>query len=221
MPAVNTPPSMNKNDYNDLRTDYGKGRIDDDFLLKNPFDRFILWMKDAVDSGIQDANAMALSTVSAEGKPSSRIVLLKEFNHEGLVFFTNFRSKKGRDIDGNPNVAVLFFWPELERQIRIEGFVNMLHPAESDEYFNSRPYQSRAAAVVSEQSSVIADRITLENNFNHLLSHEEVIERPQDWGGYRIIPESFEFWQGRPNRLHDRIRFRKENENWIAERLAP
>lgn len=221
MPAVNTRSSMNKNDYNDLRTDYGKGSIDDDSLLNDPFEWFVLWMKDAVDTGIQDANAMALSTVSAEGRPSSRIVLLKEFNRDGLVFFTNFRSKKGSDIENNPNVAVLFFWPELERQIRIEGCVNLLPQADSDAYFISRPYQSRAAAVVSEQSSVIADRITLENNFNRLLSHEEVIERPQHWGGYRITPESFEFWQGRPNRLHDRIRFRKENENWIAERLAP
>lgn len=212
---------MRKTEFNDLRTDYGKNRIDEDAVPENPFLWFAQWLDEAVNCGIPDANAMIMSTVSSEGKPSSRVVLLKELSENGMVFFTNYESRKGEDIAVNPNIALLFFWPQLERQIRIEGRAQRITEIESNDYFNSRPLQSRAAAVVSEQSKVIPDRKMLDKAFDELISTDKEITRPQHWGGYRVIPCSFEFWQGRPNRLHDRIRFRLEKDNWIVERLAP
>lgn len=212
---------MKPTNYSDLRTDYGKNRIDDSAFPQEPFVWFENWLSEAVDSGLPDANAMMLSTVSLNGKPSSRVVLLKEFSRDGLVFFTNYESRKGAEIEINSNVALLFFWSSLERQIRVEGKAVKLTGSKSDEYFYSRPFQSRAAAVVSQQSKVIQGRKNLDEDFEKLISENNEIFRPDNWGGYIVIPSAFEFWQGRPNRLHDRIRFIIAQENWIVERLAP
>lgn len=212
---------MKKTDFNDLRTDYGKQQIKDGEFSKDPLKWFENWLSEAVDSGLPDANAMIISTVSGTGKPSSRVVLLKELSREGMVFFTNYESRKGIEIEENQNVALLFFWSSLERQIRVEGKAEKLPKEKSDEYFSSRPLQSRAAAVVSQQSKVIQNRKKLDEDFKKLTSENKEISRPEHWGGYIVIPDSIEFWQGRPNRLHDRIRFRREGNNWIFERLAP
>lgn len=208
----------------DLRQDYRSSSLSEKEVKSNPIDQFALWFNNAVEAQILEPNAMTLATADKSGSPSARIVLLKEFDQEGFTFFTNYHSRKGHDIDENPKACLLFFWVELERQIRIEGKVEKISQELSTEYFHSRPYGSQLGAHASPQSEVIPDRTFLENNLKALESQfgEGEIPKPLHWGGYKLIPESVEFWQGRSSRLHDRIRYTlNTNKNWIIERLAP
>src|SRR5574343_463478 len=194
----------------DIRRDYMLKSFDESHAADNPFDQFREWWDEATSADIDEVNAMTLATVDANGKPAARIVLLKGYTHEGFVFFTNYESAKGQDLAINPNAALLFFWKELERQIRIEGTVEKIDPADSDAYFHSRPAGSRIGAWVSPQSKVIPDRAFLENNYNQLIEKypdENKVPRPPHWGGFIVKPESFEFWQGRSSRLHDRLKY--------------
>ena len=190
----------------------------------NPFNQFNAWWDDALKSELDEVNAMTLATASSAGIPSARIVLLKSVSGEGFVFFTNYNSNKGNELEENPNACLVFFWKELERQIRITGKVKKVTPAESDEYYESRPEGSRIGAWASPQSQVIASREIIEENITKYAAEfaTENIIRPPHWGGYIVMPEAFEFWQGRPNRLHDRIQYSLQKEgNWKIERLAP
>ena len=189
---------------------------------RNPFDMFKQWFNEAFDQYEEEANAMMLSTVGDNNQPSSRMVLLKEFSDKGFVFFTNYLSRKGLEIAINPFVSLLFYWPLPERQIRIEGFSEKINPGESDKYFASRPKESRISAVISPQSQIVPDRNFLEKKFDEVeKSSPGEIPRPHHWGGYRVHPASFEFWQGRQGRLHDRLLYKPEGAHWIISRLAP
>ena len=193
-------------------------------LNENPIVQFENWWQQAVESKIEEPNAMALATCDASGKPSARIVLLKEIKDNGFVFFTNYQSRKGKEIEENPFVSLLFFWKELERQVRIEGKIKKIPAAESDEYFNSRPPESRIGAWSSPQSNVINSRDTLQKNVEKYTSQfgTKNIPRPEFWGGYIVEPQRIEFWQGRPGRLHDRLQYSlTENNEWTIKRLAP
>ena len=190
----------------------------------NPFNQFNAWWDDALKSELDEVNAMTLATASSAGLPSARIVLLKSVSEEGFVFFTNYNSNKGKELLENPNACLVFFWKELERQIRITGKVKKVSAAESDEYFLSRPEGSRIGAWASPQSQVIAFREIIEEHITKYTMEfaNTNILRPPNWGGYIVMPEAFEFWQGRPNRLHDRIQYSLQKEgNWKIERLAP
>lgn len=207
----------------DIRQEYTLGGMDDSHLNENPFTLFDSWFKEAVNSGINEPSAMALSTVGTDGYPQSRIVLLKGYSEEGFSFFTNYESQKGQALAVNPKASLLFFWPELQRQIRITGDVTKTSKEESDEYFQSRPRGSRLGAWTSVQSQVIPSRDLLEErytDFDRKYSAGD-IPKPPYWGGYRLKPLTFEFWQGRESRLHDRIYFRQEDTSWKAARLAP
>lgn len=206
-----------------IRKEYTLKQLDKKDVKSNPVDQFKVWFDDAINADINEPNAMMLATSTSDGKPSARMVLLKGIDNEGLTFFTNYNSRKASQLNGNPYAAVVFFWPELERQIRIEGMVEKVSDKESDDYFNSRPEGSRIGAWTSSQSQVIPCReflellnIEIKRNFKG-----KNIPRPEHWGGFRVIPSLFEFWQGRPNRLHDRIQYSKTDNNWIIERLAP
>jgi pyridoxamine 5'-phosphate oxidase len=193
-------------------------------LNENPIVQFENWWQQAVESKIEEPNAMALATCDASGKPSARIVLLKEIKDNGFVFFTNYQSRKGKEIEENPFVSLLFFWKELERQVRIEGKIKKIPAAESDEYFNSRPPESRIGAWSSPQSTVINSRDTLQKNVEKYTSQfgTKNIPRPEFWGGYIVEPQRIEFWQGRPGRLHDRLQYSlTKNNEWTIKRLAP
>jgi pyridoxamine 5'-phosphate oxidase len=207
----------------EIRQDYIKHTLDADRAGSDPFKLFNQWLDEAIKAEALEPTAMSVSTVSSEGKPSSRMVLLKGTESGRFVFFTNYNSHKGQNIRDNPYVALLFFWPELERQVRIEGKADKIAEHESDIYFDSRPLQSRIGAIISPQSSVISNRQVLEEKFETTVKNLIVSEitRPGYWGGYAVIPETVEFWQGRASRLHDRIQFRREVDNWIKERLAP
>lgn len=208
----------------DIRRDYMLKSFDESHAAGNPFDQFKEWWEEATSADIDEVNAMTLATVDANGKPAARIVLLKGYTHEGFIFFTNYESAKGQDLTINPNAALLFFWKELERQIRIEGTVEKIDPADSDAYFHSRPAGSRIGAWVSPQSKVIPDRAFLESNYNQLIEKypdENKVPRPPHWGGFIVKPESFEFWQGRSSRLHDRLKYTKATTGWTRARLAP
>lgn len=214
---------MPNDGFADLRREYGKAQIEISDFPANPIEAFQQWFDIAIKAELTDANAMVLSTSNKLNRPSSRVVLLKEVNTRGLVFFSNYTSKKGRDLQENPNACLNFFWPQLERQIRVEGLVEKISESESDAYFSTRPRLSQAGAIVSAQSTEIVDRIDLEREMASLmnLSPESTLQRPENWGGYILIPDYFEFWQGRPGRLHDRICYEETKTGWRKFRLAP
>ncbi|WP_077919243.1 pyridoxamine 5'-phosphate oxidase [Spirosoma sp. 209] len=207
----------------DLRKEYTLNGLDVDDVSSDPLTQFRLWFDAALGSGVPEPNAMHVSTITADGRPDGRIVLLKDISAGGFVFYTNYESRKGRDLTERPVAALTFFYPELERQIRIEGHVEKVSAAESDAYFASRPRGSQIGAWVSNQSSVITDRDTLEKRQQELEAQfaGQPIPRPPHWGGFRVIPDQIEFWQGRPSRLHDRIRYRKDGQDWLIDRLSP
>ena len=206
----------------DIRKEYLKGSISVESMPSNPLEALKAWVDQAIESKVHEPTAMNIATVSAEGKPSARMVLLKEIQAEGLVFFTNYSSKKGRELALNPHVAVTFFWPELERQIRVECTAQKISPEESDHYFYSRPKGSQAGAIVSMQSSQIDSARNLESEIEQLLNSEESLKRPIHWGGYLLIPNYFEFWHGRASRVHDRVSYQLSDEKiWQKSRLSP
>jgi len=206
-----------------VRNEYKKGLLRKSSVNKDPVLQFSKWFDDAVNAGLPDVNAMTLATASKEGIPSARIVLLKGFDKNGFIFFSNYLSRKGNDIKENPKAALIFLWKELERQIRIEGYVEYLNTEDSDVYFRSRPDESKVSAIISEQSEVVPNREYLENLWEgekkELLSRD--IKRPDSWGGFRVVPDYIEFWQGRLNRLNDRIVYQKKGDEWEINRLAP
>ena len=206
-----------------IRKEYKLETLDETITHNDPLDQFEKWWQQAIESNIDEVNAMTLSTVDENHKPSSRIVLLKEFGAGGFIFYSNYESHKAEDIKHNPNVSVVFFWKELERQVRIEGVADKSDTEKSDVYFNSRPENSKIGAWASPQSKVIANREVIEKNQAGYLTKfaGAPVPRPPHWGGYTIIPNMIEFWQGRPSRLHDRIRYLRINDKWIKERLAP
>ncbi len=206
----------------DIRHDYTRGSFTEKNALKDPFEQFKSWFQDAIAVKMLDPNALVLSTATKEGKPSSRVLLLKNVDERGFVFFTNYEGRKGKEIDENPNVSMLFYWDKLERQIRIEGKLEKITPEESDAYFQTRPYSSRLGAWASKQSEVLKSRFTLIRQVaEYMFKFKNDVPLPPFWGGYRLIPEVFEFWQGRSSRLHDRIRYFKEGDSWKTERLYP
>jgi pyridoxamine 5'-phosphate oxidase len=207
----------------ELRKEYTQGGLSEDEAGNDPIALFRAWFDAALAAELPEPNAFTLATATPDGHPSARIVLLKGFDERGFTFFTNYNSRKGREIAANPAVALVFLWHEFERQVRIEGFATPVTPEESDEYFRIRPLGSRLGAWASPQSAVISSREFLETQHAELLARypDGQVPRPPHWGGYRVAPEVIEFWQGRPSRLHDRIRFRKAESGWIRERLAP
>ena len=208
----------------DLRQNYTSGELSEENANRDPIKQFQIWFEQAVASEIPEPNAMTLATCTKDGKPSARIVLLKQFDDRGFVFFTNYTSNKGKELENNPQAALVFLWKQLERQVRIQGSVVKISGEESDQYFNSRPEASRLGAWVSQQSQVIPNREVLEDNFAQLQQQYQgkEIPRPNYWGGFRVMPTEIEFWQGRPSRLHDRLRYRQQEDgSWLRERLAP
>jgi len=210
------------NDISHLRKSYEKGELDETHSAGAPLAQFRQWFDEALAAKLAEPNAMTLATVGADGRPSSRVVLIKNFDERGIVWFTNYDSRKGRELAANPFAALLFHWIELERVVRIEGRVAQLESAESDAYFHSRPLDSRLGAWASPQSQVIASRAVLvANAAKAAAQHGLNPKRPPHWGGYRLVPDCWEFWQGRRSRLHDRLRYRLEGGTWVRERLAP
>ena len=212
----------------DLRTEYRRATLDEASVAPDPLRQFERWFAEAVKSELREPNAMTLATTGEGGRASARIVLLKVFDEQGFAFFTNYTSRKGRDLDARPWAALLFFWPDLERQVRIEGQVARVDVAESVAYFSGRPRTSQLGAWASPQSETLADRAALEARFAAVFDHYRddatPVPCPPHWGGYRVVPDSMEFWQGRASRLHDRIRYCRAQdrpETWIIERLAP
>ena len=208
----------------DIRRDYSHQVLSEKDVEASPFIQFDKWWKEALQAEIDEVNAMTLATATADGLPSARIVLLKGFNEKGFIFFTNYESYKGMQLAENPKACLVFFWKELERQVRITGLVVKISSGESDEYFHSRPEASQIGAWASPQSRVIENRHWLDEKFNELVNKMEGsdIKRPPHWGGYLVKPVVIEFWQGRPSRLHDRIQYTlEETGNWKIERLAP
>lgn len=209
-------------DLSDFRKSYLKGVLNEGELPRNPIKLFSDWFA-FIDSKRTELepNAMSLSTVNKDNTPTTRIVLLKKFSKEGFVFFTNYNSRKGQAIKNNPNVSLSFFWPSTEQQVIISGIASKLDEIDSENYFNSRPIGSQLGAIVSNQSEVIKSRDILENKMTELKLSKTNIIRPKNWGGYNVSPFSIEFWQGRDNRLHDRILYKKENGIWNYVRLSP
>ena len=207
-----------------IRTDYNLDTLDIKTVEPNPIAQFAIWMKMAVDANVNEPNAFNLATVGKDGKPSSRIVLLRNFDYDGFVFFTNYQSHKGHDLDLQKWAALNFFWPELHKQVRVLGKAEKVDEADSEDYFNTRPRESQLGAWVSEQSKPLSGREELEQNLKNLTAQYEgkSIPRPAHWGGYRINPVEMEFWQGRPSRLHDRVKYELTADNkWKASLLYP
>jgi pyridoxamine 5'-phosphate oxidase len=210
-------------DLFELREEFITEKLDEKDVSANPFDQFKLWFGEAAAVKIYEPNAAFIATANKKGFPSARMILVKAFSEEGFTFFSNYESKKGKQISENPNATLVYYWPELERQVRIEGVVEKLSPGDSDKYFETRPIGSRLGAWASPQSQPIADRKWLEVKHKEIrdkFKYGEVV-RPENWGGYIIKPCSIEFWQGRQNRLHDRIEYYKDNGKWNIRRLAP
>jgi len=207
----------------DIRKDYRLKVLDENRINRDPLKQFENWLSEAIEAKVNEPTAMVLATATPEGVPSSRVVLLKALSDDGFGFFTNYSSRKGEEIAINQKVALLFHWPELERQVRIEGVATKTSADVSDEYFHSRPFESRLSAVISNQSQAVPDREYLEKLWEgqQYKSIEHMIDRPSFWGGYRIEPFRIEFWQGRSNRLHDRILFSRKENVWVISRLAP
>ncbi len=208
-------------DFSKLRNEYKKRKLDKADLHTDPITQFKQWLDEAIKADVEEPTAMTLATVDKNSHPSARIVLLKFINENGFVFFTNYKSKKGTDLQENPNAALVFFWPELERQVRVKGKVEKLDELISDEYFRSRPKESRISAIISPQSQPIPNREYLEEKVKEFITQKNEITRPPYWGGFILLPSEIEFWQGRENRLHDRFLFTKKAGIWEIRRLAP
>ena len=219
-----TDTPANAGDLHADRTDYQQAELTRAQMPDNPFTMFSHWMQTARDSGLTDATAMTLATSTGDGVPSARIVLLKQFSEKGFCWYTNYESRKGAELAQNPKAALLFYWRELERQVRIEGTVNKMAAIDSSAYFDSRPEGSKYSAVVSPQSQVVPNQAWLSDR-KELLAKEQSpdqLERPEYWGGYQLTPGAIEFWQGRPSRSHDRFRYLLNEDNqWQLDRLAP
>lgn len=213
---------MNR-DIADLRQDYQRQSLLESDLNPDPIAQFKSWLDAAIAAQLPEPNAMTLATATTDGIPSARIVLLKGLDDRGFVFFTNYNSHKGQELAANPQAAIVFLWTELERQVRIQGRVEKIAPTESDEYYYSRPAGSRLGAWASEQSQVIPDRSVLDDRLTELTAKYPTgeIARPEHWGGFRVMPQVMEFWQGRSSRLHDRLRYQKTPMGWTIDRLAP
>lgn len=207
----------------DFREEYKKGELNETDLKINPMEQFQQWLQTAIDSNISEPNAMTLATSTTSGKPSARVVLLKEINKNGFVFFTNYLSRKGREMLENPFVALVFDWHPIERQVRVEGRIEKLSIEDSDTYFNERPREAQIGAWTSPQSKILKNREELDDlqhSFEEKFNSGDV-PRPSHWGGFIVLPTTIEFWQGRPSRLHDRLVYHKTEEGWTLHRLAP
>lgn len=211
------------NNISEIRQEYTKFSLDITDVSSTPFIQFKEWFKTAIKSELfYDPTSFILSTCGKDMIPTSRVLLLKGFDENGFQFFTNYSSKKGKNLSENPNASMLFFWDKLERQVRISGIISRLNDSESEKYFNSRPYESRIGAIASEQSSELNSKVDLENKIKELkIKYPSNPPRPINWGGYNLVPNSFEFWQGRESRLHDRIIYTLNEGNWIINRLYP
>lgn len=206
----------------DLRKSYERAELDEEASREDPLEQFGLWLQQALDAQVPEPNAMTLATVGEGGRPSTRIVLIKGFDARGIVWYTNYESRKGRELASHPQAALQFHWVELERVVRIEGRVEKTSAEESDAYFNSRPLDNRLGAWASPQSQVISSRAVLVANAAKAAARYALSPpRPPHWGGYRLVPDTWEFWQGRKSRLHDRLRYRLDAGLWVRERLAP
>ena len=213
---------MNTPSLADMRKNYQQAELLESSAAKHPLEQFTLWLNQALKAEIPEPNAMTLATLSSDLRPSTRIVLIKGYDEQGIVWFTNYDSRKGRELAGNPFAALQFHWVELERVVRIEGRVEKISETDSDAYFHSRPLASRIGAWASPQSQTIASREWLQHELkNYADKFQQEPPRPPHWGGYRLVPESWEFWQGGGARLHDRLQYRKHQGNWLMERLAP
>lgn len=214
---------MDVNDLQRLRHEYSRASLTESEVAGGPLDQFRRWFDEALAADLHEPNAMTVATVSPEGKPSARVVLLKQFDELGFVFHTNYEGRKGREIEGNPNVSLLFYWGELERQVRVEGTATRLSEEESDAYFESRPRGGHVGAWASRQSQPVEGREALEEEVRRVEAEYEgrPVPRPPFWGGFRVEPGSFEFWQGRESRLHDRLVYTREEGGWRVTRLQP
>ena len=213
---------MTKN-ISDIRTDYLKSVLNKSDLDPNPISQFKSWFSKVINANVYEPNAMVLSTVNAIGEPNGRVVLLKKITNDGFVFFTNYLSTKGKELQENPRASLTFFWPELEQQVRVSGIVEKISVEESNDYFNSRPRESQIAAIASKQSDKLLSRVELSNSFIRLEKEFEgkTLKTPNHWGGYLVKPKKMEFWQGRASRMHDRLCYLYNDNQWIINRLSP